>query len=44
MVLNFFKGYPSEELLPSQAIIDATTTLLTGTRDYDKGEYSATHV
>ncbi|CDR37571.1 CYFA0S01e12398g1_1 [Cyberlindnera fabianii] len=33
--INFFKGHPTETLLPNKTIVEATAALLTGTRDYD---------
>jgi len=35
MSINFFKGHPTEGLLPNKAIVEATSTLLLGPRDYD---------
>lgn len=35
MGINFFKGHPTESLLPSKAITEAVTKLLTGPRDFD---------
>lgn len=35
MSINFFKGHPTESLLPNRAIVEATTSLLTNSRDYD---------
>jgi hypothetical protein len=40
MTINFFRGHPTESLLPNKSIIEATTTLLNGPRPYDKGELS----
>lgn len=41
MGINFFKGHPTESLLPSKAITEAVTKLLTGPRDFDLGKYMA---
>lgn len=35
MSINFFKGHPTESLLPNSTIVNATTSLLTTKRDYD---------
>lgn len=35
MTINFFKGHPTENLLPNKTIVEATTSLLLTPRDYD---------